>query len=251
MLCLIVHPIKEPTMMPHRILVKLVAAFAILSVFPTLVRADFVHTDSGTTGVFTLNSSGPGGVGQLVTLQLNQDGAAQLLTINGSAVGPYIALFPDTLTLTITSATTTNGTTLFGFSQSGDFNKYFNFGGGDIAHLSIQITTGLASDALPQDLVLGGTVTLVTNSSLYDFSLFNGGGTQSFSLDAAALSPPTTFRDIVLNGGTATGSGSFAETAPGPVPAPAGGILLSIGLVGTAGWRLLRQRRSSSASHPA
>lgn len=247
-------------MLRRQILFTTLALIGCLGSLPAPVQAEIVETDSGSTGSFVLESTGPGGIGQSISLMLATDFNAQLQTINGSPVGPFPAFFPDNLLLTIANFSTFGGTTIFEFVQTGSFRKIFDFGEGGTAELSIVIDTGLASDSLPFNLVLGGTATLVTNSDVYDFSNFANGGSQSFSLDATALtpagnmlSPDVTFRNIVLNGGTAMGSGSFAEVATetNPVPEPGSLTSLLVGLTATGGWRLWRRRGSSPTNAAA
>jgi len=238
------------TMKSRYTLSTVIALVGSLGFLVTPAQAELVVTDSGSTGPFALESTGPGGIGQTITLSMNTE-FALLQTINGNTVGPFPASFPDTLALTITGLSTAGSTTIFQFAQSGTFSKFFDFGGdGDVAQLSIVITTGLASDVLPFNFVFGGTVSLVGNSNSFDFSNFANGGSQSFSLDATALEPgSSTFREIVLNGGTAMGSGSFAETATASsTPEPATVIMFAIGLTAMGGWGWRRRNGHGQAT---
>jgi len=160
---------------------------------------------------------------------------ALLTTINNATIptGFIAAQLPASAENNVTSTTTVGPLTSYTLTQAAPSQESFGVPPGAIltATLQYNLTSGFADD--PGFLGLTGNTTGVpsallettaTSPTVYDFSPFMGGGavTQTYIKTGA------NFAAVIKNGGTITGTGSFADQAA--VPEPTSVALLGIGM---------------------
>jgi len=186
-----------------------------------------VSEDAGTFS-FSLVASGHG------TFTITYTNA-ELTTINNAPIpgGSIAAELPASSENNVTSTVTFGPFTSYTLTQNTPPQESFGVGPGAIltAALKYNLTEGATN---PGFLGLTGNMTGVaspllettaTTPTIYDFSPFTNGGeiTRTFTKAGAD------FASVILDGGTITGTGAFADQAAA-VPEPTSVALLGIGM---------------------
>jgi hypothetical protein len=235
--------------MKRRSVLFAVVALVAVSSFGSAAHATLVSSDSGSVGSFTLLNTGiSGGVSHL-ELTFTSPASEALQTINGGSVSGIGALFTTPVSLDVTP----NGANTYTVTSIGTTAKVFtDAASGTSAELEWNLSSA-STTVNPNVLNLAGNVTSVTTNGLvnagttYDFSPFtNGSGSNKITLTATSFSGGiSSMASLIATAGgtaTATGNGSFSETAANAIPEPASLALMGIGVIGLFTLRRLFKR---------
>jgi hypothetical protein len=217
------------------------AVLAVVSLAGSAAQAAsiVVTTDSGTIGGFTLTNTGiSGGVATLMYTG-TPNAFSFINTVNGVTVVPEVTSVAGPITFTVKmTAPETYAVSLV----PPTYMQSVGATAGAQAIMSFDVTTGVAPTILPNFFnTSGNIVALLANlNPTYDFSKMVG-GTENVTLTATTFTGGATgFASLFTTpGATATGNGSFSQSA---VPEPSALALMGIGVGGLFALRRLLKR---------
>lgn len=111
--------------------------------------------------------------------------------------------------------------------------------GGGTVDFGLSSLSAFVPNASTNTMIIMGNLTLLQNTSAFDFSPYNNGGSYTITFNTGGT---TNLNSVIANGGSATGSASFSTAAVNATPTPEPASLALFGVLAVGGLVVARRK---------